>query len=512
MKSANSLFLLIKSLTKSEKKYFKRYAHLYSHKKTSKYLKLFDHLNKLDKFEDVELTKTFYAGAPGSNLNAQRDYLFKLILKSLIASVNKNIKQFEYKESVQECEVLISKGLYDYAEKKINSVKKELYEQGYYLMLIELLGFQKTLLKKYSYSSQLVKLKSIISEEKLVISHLTQIRNILNLQRILMIELNETGMPVQNDKDIAKIKQLLIKLKRIKLKENTSYQAKTILSHALIAAYLSLNNFRSAYKVSLSMLEYLNDNQKLVNMDPKSKYAVLHNMIFILLALNEKSKTLKYLNVLNLFCRNLPKNISNETKNNLLCNLFVINIKSDSKFFQIENRQKYFNDLLQFYNLNKAYIINKDYLNIIIVMVTNYFVNSQWNYALEKNNILLNAGNKILSNEQLITVNIKDLIIHYELKNYEYLTYKTTAVKKLLFKMNKKNCVEYYLAELLSKLSKTDDEMERKFFYEYFSGKIKEREQTPAEKLTIAENYYMEWIESRLRNVELKIIILNNFS
>lgn len=115
MKSSNNLFLLIKSLTKSEKKYFKRYAQLYSNKKTTNYLRLFDHLNKLEKFDETEFKKKFNAG----KINAQKDYLFRLILKSLISSVSKNIKQFEYREAVQECEVMISKGLLDYAEKKL---------------------------------------------------------------------------------------------------------------------------------------------------------------------------------------------------------------------------------------------------------------------------------------------------------------------------------------------------------------------------------------------------------
>lgn len=377
-------------------------------------------------------------------------------------------------------------------------------------MIIELIGHQKTLLKKYTYSSQLLKLKDLINEEKLLLGHITQIRNILNLQRMLMIELNETGMPVQNESDVKRIKLLLLKLKGIRLNEGSSYQAETILSHALIAAYLSLNNFKSAYKVSLSLLEFLNKNKTIVNKDPKNKYAVVHNLVFILLMLNDRIKTLKYLDTLNNYCGNLPKNISNETKNNLLCNLYIINIKADCKFFHIQNRQKYFNDLNLFYLKNKEYIISKDYINIVIVMVTNFIVNSEWQNALEKNNTLLSKGNKLLSNEQVIAANLNDLVIHYELKNYDYLFYKTTGVKNLLKKANKKDSVEYYLVELLCKLLNTDDKIEKKYILEDFRQKAKEKLQSPAISLFIAENYFMEWVYSIIGNIDLKSVILNS--
>ena len=77
----DNLFVLIKSLTKSEKRQFKLYVGRMDSNEDSKFLKLFNLLDKMDFYnEDLILKKKIVSKLQLSNLKA---HLYKQILKKL---------------------------------------------------------------------------------------------------------------------------------------------------------------------------------------------------------------------------------------------------------------------------------------------------------------------------------------------------------------------------------------------------------------------------------------------
>ncbi|MBI2269015.1 MAG: hypothetical protein HYU69_01515, partial [Bacteroidetes bacterium] len=79
MKPTTDLFLLIKSLHKNEKRYFKLFASLYE--KDKQYLKLFDKISAMDEYDEGSLKKQFQSG----EFALAKHRLYKIILKSLVA-------------------------------------------------------------------------------------------------------------------------------------------------------------------------------------------------------------------------------------------------------------------------------------------------------------------------------------------------------------------------------------------------------------------------------------------
>src|SRR5579872_6411247 len=79
----NQLFDIIKLMTQTEKRYFKIYTGKYDRKEKSSYLKLFEAIDKLKKYDEEKIRQRLRNETFISRLAVEKNMLYKLILKSL---------------------------------------------------------------------------------------------------------------------------------------------------------------------------------------------------------------------------------------------------------------------------------------------------------------------------------------------------------------------------------------------------------------------------------------------
>jgi len=83
MTPSEDLFLLIKSLTKSEKGHFKKYASKHVIAGENKYIKIFNAIERQKAYNEAELKEKFRDESLLKSFAPFKVYLFDLILKSL---------------------------------------------------------------------------------------------------------------------------------------------------------------------------------------------------------------------------------------------------------------------------------------------------------------------------------------------------------------------------------------------------------------------------------------------
>lgn len=134
-KVQNQLHELIKSLSQTEKRYFKIIAQIQTQKKTCDYVLLFDVIDKQTEFNEDKI-KAIFKGTPIEKRYASlKKYLYELILKSL------SIYHFETKPSVKVrrmidmAEILMTKGLYQQAKRRLEKTEKLAEEAGMIFIL-----------------------------------------------------------------------------------------------------------------------------------------------------------------------------------------------------------------------------------------------------------------------------------------------------------------------------------------------------------------------------------------
>ena len=132
MKPSTELFDLIKSLTKSEKRFFKLSSSLQSGEKN--YLKIFDYIEKQKKYDEEELKNNFSKTTFIRHLPSEKNHLYKLILKSLRAYYSDQSVSSQLKQEIKNVDILYKKALYKECRKFVKRAKKMAmdHEKFYY--------------------------------------------------------------------------------------------------------------------------------------------------------------------------------------------------------------------------------------------------------------------------------------------------------------------------------------------------------------------------------------------
>ncbi|PSR03433.1 MAG: hypothetical protein BRD50_05930 [Bacteroidetes bacterium SW_11_45_7] len=114
---------LIKSMTKSEKRYFKQFTKI--HGSDKKYTMLFDAIEKQDQYDEEELKQQLQESGIIKHLSSEKNYLYQLILKALntcYSDIKVETEILEYRKTI---EILKLKGLYQHAIPLLEKAKKK---------------------------------------------------------------------------------------------------------------------------------------------------------------------------------------------------------------------------------------------------------------------------------------------------------------------------------------------------------------------------------------------------
>lgn len=141
----DSLFSLIKSLTKAQKRYIKvNNTHVIG--KKNNYMMLFDALDKMDEYDEEKLANKFKDTNFIKHLPSEKNYLFELILKNMRSFNTDRTIVFTLQSLLQDIYFLSEKGLHDACAKKIKKAKKLAYKYEEFSYLLELILWERRLL------------------------------------------------------------------------------------------------------------------------------------------------------------------------------------------------------------------------------------------------------------------------------------------------------------------------------------------------------------------------------
>src|SRR5882757_6478428 len=120
----DNLFRLIKSLSKTEKAYFTKFAERHVIGEKNNYLKLFDAIDKQTVYDEKKmLREEKYI----KQLPYLKNYLMDIILKSLQVFYSDHTQEHRVRRMLDDAWLLNKKGLYDLCYDVLEKIKKESY-------------------------------------------------------------------------------------------------------------------------------------------------------------------------------------------------------------------------------------------------------------------------------------------------------------------------------------------------------------------------------------------------
>ncbi len=137
MNNTATLYQLILSMTKTEKRFFKVQSQQFNRNEQLQYITLFDILDQ-KVFDKEQLDKKIKNALPKKNISKLTKYLVDNICTSLLLYHKKKIKSIDQYEQLSFVKVLIKKSQFDLARQKLLKLKKEATENEDLLLLLSI--------------------------------------------------------------------------------------------------------------------------------------------------------------------------------------------------------------------------------------------------------------------------------------------------------------------------------------------------------------------------------------
>ena len=481
MHKKGNLFHLIKSLSPTEKRYFRRFCTL--HQSNPNYLKLFDELERQIFFDEGKVRKKFIAEAFTNQLHVTKNYLYHLILKSLRNYHSKISKDAVVKDLLRDAEILLTRELFDQCHYVLEKAEKIAQEYEIFPALVQVYELTRRLANA-KYGPDHESFRQAIRKMDVAIQQLADLNRYWQLTANLPNSLLGQGVPSDGEENLTEQPQI------------DSLQGKILHHHILFGRGLMRNNSMQAESHIDALITLLESNPHRIKNEPVLYTNSLSNKVGFLLFSRRWEEAVPLLTRM----RNVPKDygIAKDSKFSVRTIIRSYNLElelyRDRK--EVANGLKLVEEVEVFLSkYEKA--IPEDYFLLIWNQFANlYFLAEAYSNALKWVNRILD--NKVYQRADLTSyARILHLMIHFELGNIVFIKYAVESHKRYLKKQKLSApflqcCIKFFTRITSVPKGNYSDEFQR-FHHELFHP-----EHPLADESTLDYVDVKTWIEQYL--------------
>lgn len=457
MKPSDELFNLIKSLSKSEKRFFKLNSSLQRGDKN--YVRIFDIIEKQENYDEAAIKSDFKGERFIKHFPSEKNHLFKTILKSLRAYYSDGSVDAVLIRELQNIDILFQKALFKECAKSIKRAKRLANQNEKFFFGLELIKKEKKVIEENKASRSDQTFNKLLEEE---IQINERIHN-LSAYHLLYSEISHV---LRTDR-LVRGKELRSKLLAIShndlLKSKNKAQSERALFYFyLISAFTFdlLNQPEEAirhYKSALVTLSGWKEWQTEVLGD----YLKIHERLLVsYLILDRDKEAESVVDEITRFIENqlIPTaNAEIKLERTQVLNFMHLYYHQNKHEEAIEKAQ----ELQQFLDESglkwgKTHLVLAKFR-----LATIYFKTGLYGKALFWNNQLLNDNENNVRQDVYQLARILNLLIHLELKNYDLLDYLLKSTSRFLEKRKSLFTLESLMISFVKRFKKLNAGLER---------------------------------------------------
>lgn len=486
MKKSEELFILIKSLTRSEKRYFKLYT---THNSAdANYQKLFDTIDSQTVYDEVTIKKRFAGEAFIKQLHVTKNYLRGLIMDCLRSFHRNMSKDAELKDMLRNVEILFNKELYRHCNTEL--ARAERIAEQYELLTgkIEVLSWKRKLkqaLEPYNYEA----LDDIVSQQNEAVG------NLANSNTHWKAMVTETWKTMGRN-----VPDYIVKL-RVKPKPATTLDAMVLQYNTAYIKHLRNGKNNLGEKELRKLVEILEKNTARLMEDPAPYISTVNNLASYLVFSKRDQEALILINKAKTTYEQLR--ITTEKKSLLKQILRTYNLELEIY------RDKKNNTDFDFITKTESFIkanhnkIPKEYLLSLWFQLAHiYYEHKRYDDARSWLNLILNNKFPGIRMDLQKHTRMLNLMIHFEQKNYFVLRHFTQSTRRFLKKHNVDQPYDEELIRFFIKASDTPEYEHRDLYSKlYDSLFVESDEKVPDGVLDYID--YKSWIMKKLKRTNV---------
>lgn len=499
----DALFILVKSLSKSEKRQFKLYVGRLGVNADAKFLALFNLLDKMRAYqEEIILESGIVKKSQLSNLKA---HLYKQILISLRLNPGNQNVRVQIREQLDFATILYQKGLYKQSLKILDKVKGTAIANEEKNIAYEIVELEKVIETQYITRS-LPDRAGELSRESQWLSELNSTASKLsNLSLELYGMMLKMGY-VRNDADYRKVTEFFesnlppYDLEKLGFREKL-WLYKTHLWYSFLT-----QDFLSSYKYASKWVALFYENPDMIYLNPvfylKGNNYLLESLFYIKYS-SQFRRTLEKLEEV-IGQKEFPKNDNVASLSFLYINANKLNLHFMEGTFE---KGLYLVRVVEYgINKHRARLDQHHIMLFYYKIACLYFGIGDHKSCIKYLNKIIRNRNLKVREDLMCFARVLSLVAHYEAGMDYHLEVQLKSTYKFLIKMNELHGVQREMIRFLRKMGSLYPQDLKAAFRELYE-QLKAFEDHPYEKRAFLYLDILSWLESHLEGRPVAEII-----
>ncbi len=506
-RSSDTLFQLVKSLKKSEKRNFKLYVKRNTASEDLKIIYLFDALDKMESYDESELLRK-NKQLSKQQLSNSKAHLYKQILSSLRLIRGEQNIVIQLHEQVDYAEILYNQGLYLQSLKVLDRIKEFARQYHQYSYVLEVLLFEQKIEALHITRSMQDRALKLADEMETVNEHIRLAGKLSSLSLQLYSWYIQHGV-ARNEKDEIAVKEFFENRLPDPMPSNNGFYESLYLFQCYSWFAFIGQDFLSYYRYTHRWVELFEKEPAMIQIETAHYIKGMHNLLGAHFDLLNYPKFLETLDRFEIFFNSdaVQENDNNRIQTFVYLHIAKINKHFiDGTFSEGLTLVPYIEEKLKEYEI---YLDRHRILVFYYKFASLYFGSGDYENTIKYLNKIINWKMDLRTDLQCYS-RLLHLIAHYELGNDNLLEYLIKSVYRFMAKMENLSLVEEEIFRFLRKSFQLSPR-ELKPGFSKLLERLKTYEKNRFETRAFVYLDIISWLESKIRDVPVQEIIREKF-
>jgi hypothetical protein len=506
-RSSDALFQLIKSLEKSEKRNFKLYITRNSSSLDLKSIQLFDAMDKMEEYDEVQLLNK-NKNIRKAQLSNAKAHLYREILSSLRLIRHDDNIDIQLHEQLDYARILYNKGLYLQSLRTLDRIKESAREHHQDTFLLEVLFFEKTIESLHITRSMQDRADQLAGELDAANVRVRLISLLSNLALQLYSWYIRHGV-ARNEKDEAAVQEFFEATMPADLSLCVGFYEKLYLYQSYVWYGFIRQDFLMYYRYTQKWVDLFEREPFMLAVETSQYIKGMHNLLgahFDLLNDQKFRETLKQFE--DFSNSDLVQNSVNNRIQTFVY-LYISKLNQhfiDGTFTEGLSLVPYIEEKLAEYWI---YLDRHRILVFYYKIASLYFGSGDYEKTIDYLNKIINWKVDLRTDLQCYS-RLLHLIAHYELGNVDLLEYLTKSVYRFMAKMESLSMVEEEIFKFLRKAFLVTTARLKPEFGKLLE-KLKTYEKSRFETRAFMYLDIISWLESKIAGVPVQDVIREKY-
>ncbi|MEO7049149.1 MAG: hypothetical protein ABI091_27840 [Ferruginibacter sp.] len=494
---SDTLFQLIHSLEKSEKRHFKLYIKRSSAKEDLKIIRLFDALDRQTEYDEKQLFKTLsdFTKPQFSNL---KTHLYKQLLASLrLLKTNDNI-DLKLSEHLDNARLLYNKGLKIQSLHILERAKEMARTNQKMNFLVQAISLEKKIETLHITRTSLEKTEEMADEAIAISEHIDRVTRLSNLALLLYRWYIKNGH-ARNVEDEKDIRQFFKNSLPANAGAINGFYEKLYLYQSYCWYSFVRQDFLMYYRYSQKWIELYKEHEVMVAVETGHYIKGMHTLLnahFDLRNFKKFSITLKqFEDFAKTDAANEHDNFRTHTSiyiNSAKINWYLMTGNFKEGVGIVPGIEKKLREYALFVDNHRIVVFNYKFASL-------YFGAGDYDKAIDYLHKIINDNSTGLRNDLQCYARLMHLLCHYEIGNEEILEPLIKSVYRFMAKMKNLTVVEEAIFSFLRHSFKLKPQLLKSELKEFLK-KIKHLEKNRFETRSFAYLDIISWVESKIED------------